>query len=718
MSDEADDKIRSATSTSSDAAEDSTEDNSKAPVTPTFADLELDPRIVAAVAKLGFEAPTPIQARAIKPLLAGRDLIGRARTGSGKTAAFGLPLLHLLAQGGKGVRALVLAPTRELALQITAALSDYSAGLALDMVTLYGGAGYHPQFAALHRGVDIVVGTPGRLVDHLERGSLDLSNVQLVVIDEADEMLRMGFVDDLTKILQAIPETRQVALFSATMPTPIRRVAETYLRDPVEVHVEQGQLVVEHIEQLRVDVPVGHEIDTLVRVLKAKEVGATLIFARTRVTCDDLAAALRQRGLPARPLHGDMSQAAREEVLGALRNHEIDLVVATDVAARGIDVEHLTHVINFDLPEEVEVYVNRIGRTGRAGRAGMAISLIKKRDMRLLYRIEGRLRKRIAERPVPSDAQIVGRQRDDLETALKAALEHKNSDNALALRDALLASESRSEDGSRSEGEGKSDGESSWTLEDLAAAALGLVMQDRHLDIDANPSEEPPRWARRPERRARTMRTEPTPARRSASSHERAAADQATIGANVGREQGIGPNDVVGALANELGVPRQAIGRITILGQHLTVSVTEEVVAMLAQNPKTVFLRGNPVVFARPGQRVADAAPTGRPQRPFRPGRGPRGERSSQGEQGGDRPPRRFPPKKKPRGSATPGGGRNAGVGGGGYQGRSDSTGSKRGKPRRPGKPGGKPGKPGAAKGGVGKVHKGRQGPARKGKGK
>lgn len=411
------------------------------------------------------------------------------------------------------------------------------------------------------------------------------------------------------------------------------------------------------------------------RVLKAKEAGATLIFARTRVTCDELAAALRQRGLPARPLHGDMSQAAREEVLGALRNQEIDLVVATDVAARGIDVEHLTHVINFDLPEEVEVYVNRIGRTGRAGRAGMAISLIKKRDLRLLYRIEGRLRRRISERPVPSDAQIVGRQRADLEAALKAALEHKNSDNAAALRDALLGQGER-------EGEDEREGESTsgWTLEELAAAALGLVMQDRHLDIDANPSAEPPRWARRPERRARTMRAEPPPPRRAASSHERTAADQATLVAEVGREHGIGPNDVVGALANEAGVPRQAIGRITLLGRHLTVSVTEDVAEMLAQNPKTVFLRGNPAVFARPGQRVAAAAPTaGRAQRPFRPARGPHGERPGHG---------------------------------GGYPGRGDTGG------KRSGPPTAKGGKGAGGKGkGAGKVHKGRQGPVRKGKG-
>ncbi len=542
----------------------------------SFAQLLIDPRIIAAVTKLGFSAPTPIQAKAIPPLLEGRDMVGRARTGSGKTAAFGLPLINMLSRGGEGVRALVLAPTRELALQITAALRTYAAELQLKMVTLYGGSDYKPQLTALRRGVDVVVGTPGRLLDHLNRGSLDLSAVQLVVIDEADEMLRMGFIEDLTKILQATPHTRQVALFSATMPAPIREVAETYLHLPLEVHVEQHRLVVEHIEQYRIDVPDGHKLDTLVRVLKSKAAGATLIFARMRLTCGELAESLREYGFDAQALHGDMSQPSREQVLGALRSHRLDLVVATDVAARGIDVEHLTHVINYDLPEEVEIYVNRIGRTGRAGRKGVAISLVSRRDQRLLLRIEQRIKSKLGRRQVPSDAQVVGRQRADLEADLLSALQHQNRGDAAALLGVLQ--------------------QGTWNAESLATAALGLLMRDRHLNIEAAPSDESPSWARRHGRRADTkLRALP---RRPGAARDRAAA-QVSLSAAVGREHGVGPKDVVGALARELGVPSQAIGRITILDRRLTVDLTVEAAAYLTRKPTMVSLRGKLVTFTR-----------------------------------------------------------------------------------------------------------------------
>jgi ATP-dependent RNA helicase DeaD len=611
----------------------------------TFAQLGLDPRIITAVTGLGFSAPTPIQSKAIPPLLQGRDLVGRARTGSGKTAAFGLPLIDRLAcDGVGGVRALVLAPTRELALQITEALRAYSAGLRLKMVTLYGGAAYQPQLEALRRGVDVVVGTPGRLLDHLRRGSLDLSDAQLVVVDEADEMLRMGFIEDLTQILQATPDTRQVALFSATMPAPIRRVAETYLHVPLEVHVEQRRLVVEHIEQYRIDVPHGHKTDTLARVLKSKDAGATLIFARTRVTCDELAEALRRRGFAAQALHGAMSQPAREQVLGELRAHRLELVVATDVAARGIDVEHLACVINFDLPEEVEIYVNRIGRTGRAGRKGLAVSLVTRRDLRLLRHIEQQLKSKIDSRRVPSDAQIVERQRADLEASLQAALQHENKDNAAALLSLLQQGE--------------------WTSESLATAALGLLMQDRHLEIESTPSAEPPPWARRPERRPRaSFGGSPGGPK---FSRDRASAEQVTVSAAVGRAQGIGPNDVVGALAGEFGVPRQVIGRIKIQARQLTVSLSAEVAAFLASSPRVVYLRGNPVTFT----------PTDRGSIHERPKR----------DQGGPR-------SNKPRAGAAPD--RHPAAG---YLSRTGVK-PKRGK--------GKLGK---------KFHQGRQGPVRKGK--
>ncbi len=560
------------------------DDAADAPI--RFADLHLDERILCAVAQLGFDSPTPIQAESIPPLLEGRDVVGRARTGSGKTAAFGLPLLHTLAQGerGPGARALVLAPTRELALQITGALRSYGAELPLRLVTLYGGASYRPQFEALERGVDIAVGTPGRLLDHLRRGSLDLSAIELAVIDEADEMLRMGFIDDVNKLLGAIARRPQVALFSATMPAPIREIAETYLHDPLEVQVEQRQLTVEHIEQLRVDVPDRRELDTLVRVLGAKKPGATLVFARTRATCDELAKALRSRGFSARALHGDMSQAAREEVLQALREEQLELVVATDVASRGIDVEHLTHVINVDLPDDVEVYVNRIGRTGRAGREGMAISLVKRRDRGLLRRIEAVTRRKMTPMPMPSDAAIGRRQRASLEADLRAAEELGNAGDAAALRDALLEDER-------------------WSAERLLAASLGLLMRDRRLRIAADASEEEPAWARSRERRPRERQARDRPGRKERAAGERERGERPVfgtlLGAAVGRAHGIAAKDVVGVLTNELGVPFDEIGRIRIGERQLTVAMSPAAAKRLHDTPRTVFLRGNRAVFTK-----------------------------------------------------------------------------------------------------------------------
>jgi ATP-dependent RNA helicase DeaD len=599
---------------------------------PTFARLGLDERILLAVNQLGFDSPTPIQAESIPPLLAGNDVIGRARTGSGKTAAFGLPLLHRLAEGRSSgrVRALVLAPTRELALQITGALRSYSSELRLHLVTLYGGASYRPQLDALARGVDIVVGTPGRLLDHLRRGSLDLSAVELAVIDEADEMLRMGFIDDVNQLLAAIEQRPQVALFSATMPPPIREIAETYLHEPIEIQVEQKQLTVEHIEQLRVDVPDRRELDTLVRVLGAKKAGATLVFARTRAACDELSKALRARGFTARALHGDMSQAAREEVLEALRNRQLELVVATDVASRGIDVEHLTHVINVDLPDDVEVYVNRIGRTGRAGREGMAISLIKRRDRGLLRRIEAVTKRRMTPMEMPSDAAIGRQARAALEEDLRTAEDHGKASDAAALRDALLETET-------------------WDAERLLAASLGLLMRDRRLQIPADASEEPPAWARIRERRPRERdrrdaRQRDDRYRRDRPSDDRyrddRPRDEATfgraagpgdgddrpshgtlLGAAVGRAHGIAAKDVVGVLTHELGVPFNDIGRIRIGERQLTVAMSPEAARRLDDSPRTVFLRGNRVVFTK--ARRTKPAPTRVASRP-RPERPPR----------------------------------------------------------------------------------------------
>ncbi len=380
----------------------------------SFDALELDARLVESIRALGFETPTPIQAQAIPVLLAGHDVIGRARTGSGKTAAFGLPLLQRLEAGGTHPRALLLTPTRELALQVTEALRSYAKGLPIRVVTIYGGTAYGPQLGALARGANVVVGTPGRVVDLAEGGKLDLSKVETVVLDEADEMLRMGFIEDIEKCLRATPDECQVALFSATMPPPIRRVADAYLKDAVTVQVEQAELTVDHIEQRWVVAEDRYKLDALVRLLAAEPRGTTLIFSRTREGAARMADALASRGQSVDALHGDLNQAARERVLGRLRSGKLDLLVATDVAARGIDVDHITHVVNLDLPPDRESYVHRIGRTGRAGRAGAAISLVLPGEVRRLRAFERTLRTRITQMDVPSDAVIARRTRERL----------------------------------------------------------------------------------------------------------------------------------------------------------------------------------------------------------------------------------------------------------------------------------------------------------------
>ncbi|MEM9196131.1 MAG: DEAD/DEAH box helicase, partial [Myxococcota bacterium] len=387
---------------------------SESPTPSRFDAFALDARIRAAVASLGFEQPTPIQARAIPPLLDGRDVIGGARTGSGKTAAFGLPLLHRLAQGSprqRKVRGLVLTPTRELALQVTKALQDYGKELPLRVLAVYGGAPYGPQLRALRDGVSLVVGTPGRVLDHLDRGALDLRSVEALVLDEADEMLRMGFIDDVERILLATPEERQIVLFSATMPEPIRRVAVRRMADPVEVQVEAEKLTVSHIEQRWLEVPARYKAEALVRVLRSGPEGATLIFARTRASCADLAELLGKHGVRADALHGDLSQHAREQVLHRLRQGMSTVVVATDVAARGLDVDLLTQVVNFDLPDDTEQYVHRIGRTGRAGRSGAAVSLVTPREGWKVRRLERALGVKLTRAFVPSDAEIADRAR-------------------------------------------------------------------------------------------------------------------------------------------------------------------------------------------------------------------------------------------------------------------------------------------------------------------
>jgi ATP-dependent RNA helicase DeaD len=543
------------------------------PTESLFDALQIDARLVQSVRALGFETPTPIQAQAIPALLEGRDVIGRARTGSGKTAAFGLPLLERIKDGGTHPRALLLAPTRELALQVTEALRSYARGLPIKVVTIYGGAAYGPQLRALERGANVVVGTPGRVVDLAERKALDLSKVETVVLDEADEMLRMGFIEDIEKLLAATPDECQVALFSATMPPPIRRVANAYLTDPVVVQVEQAELTVDHIEQRWVVAEDRFKLDALVRILAAEPPGTKLVFARTREGAAQVADALASRGFSVDALHGDLNQAARERVLLRLRSGRLDLLVATDVAARGIDIEHVTHVINLDLPPDAESYVHRIGRTGRAGRAGVAISLVLPGEARRLRAFERALRVRIAPMDVPSDAVIARRQRARLEEHVrelaKEEAPHAVAEMVLHLREDA-------------------------PVEALLAAALHELALRDGVNLERAPNETPPRMGRAPVERPE--RTHPP---REGAHAKKGRPDDAELFLPIGSKKGLRPNDLVGALANECGIPTDAIGRITIHEHVSFVGLPSAILDELVEQHPKLTLRNRPVPLVR-----------------------------------------------------------------------------------------------------------------------
>ncbi|MEN0061758.1 MAG: DEAD/DEAH box helicase [Myxococcota bacterium] len=574
-----------------------------------FTELPLDPALVEAVTALGFEHATPIQAAAIPVMAEGRDLIGRARTGSGKTAAFGLPLLHAVREGGTPPKALVLAPTRELALQVTDALNSFATGLRLSITTVYGGAPYGPQIHGLRKAT-VVVGTPGRLLDHLDRGNLDLSQIRHVVLDEADEMLRMGFIDDVERLLSEMPSDRQIALFSATMPPEIRKVADRHLQDPVEVQVEGRAMTVDHIEQQWMRVPARHKLEALGRVLRGTPHEAVLVFARTRASCADVADALTKMGISVDALHGDLSQSARERVLRRLRAGRIDVVIATDVAARGIDVDHVTHVINYDLPIDTETYVHRIGRTGRVGRKGVAISFATPKEKQRIRRISRQLGARIDQVDVPSDATIARGAQARFLAQLTEAAEAPDADATGWLAEAIAQSE--------------------LTVEQVAEAAVRLLAAQQHVPL-ATPNEDaPPEWVR-PMRRPEDFASRSTDG-------DREDTNEVQLFLPVGRQRHVRPGDIVGALAHEAGIDGGRIGKVVILDRKTFVGVPKSV-ADTVLNLDHVQIRGRevPVTLARPGSNRP-------PRRRERDGQGPpRRRRDDRGPKDRSRrPPRSW----------------------------------------------------------------------------
>ncbi|TLF75927.1 DEAD/DEAH box helicase [Nocardia cyriacigeorgica] len=520
------------------------------PVDPTFADLGIDDRILRAIADVGYESPSPIQAATIPPLLSGADVVGLAQTGTGKTAAFAIPILMGLEATGKAPRALVLAPTRELAIQVAEAFGRYATHIpGLHVLPIYGGQSYGVQLSGLRRGAHVVVGTPGRVIDHLEKGTLDLSQLQYLVLDEADEMLKMGFQEDVERILADTPADKQVALFSATMPAAIRKISKQYLNDPVEITVKAKTSTNVNITQRWVQVSHQRKLDALTRILEVESFEAMIIFVRTKQATEELAEKLRARGFSAAAINGDIAQAQRERTIGQLKAGTLDILVATDVAARGLDVERISHVVNYDIPHDTESYVHRIGRTGRAGRSGEALLFVAPRERHLLKAIERATRHPLTEMQLPSvddvNAQRVSKFGD-------AITENLNSAN-LALFRKLIEEYER---------------EHNIPLVDIAAAlAVGSYDGDNFF---MEPEPEP---VERPQRERSPRRFDDERPGGSGGRHRATGAELATYRISVGKRHRVVPGAIVGAIANEGGLRRSDFGHISIRPDHSLVEL-------------------------------------------------------------------------------------------------------------------------------------------------
>ena len=593
----------------------------------TFRDLDLSPAILSAVEDVGYEAPTAIQALTIPALLAGHDVIGRAQTGTGKTAAFAIPILERLNLDTVTPQALVLTPTRELAIQVAEAIHTYGKRLgALRVLPVYGGHSMFQQISRLRHGVHVVVGTPGRILDHLRRGTLTFDALRMVVLDEADEMLRMGFIDEVEAILAQLPASRQTALFSATMPAPIKRIAEKHLREPQSVEIEQSTAAVPAISQRYVNVTDRQKLDALTRVLEVESPDAVLIFVRTKTNAAEVAERLQARGYAAEAMHGDMTQQMREATVRRLRAGQVEIVVATDVAARGLDVERISHVINYDVPYDAETYVHRIGRTGRAGRSGTAILFATPRERRLLKTIERYTGQHIAAMKMPTAADVAARRVALFKEELRRAAKGDGLEPYLTLVEELAE-------------------EAGLDMAEIAAAAARLAADDRPLHpvvaaegavespgADEDPVDGESRSETAPDTGSRGRPRRASPSRLSADVSP-ADGGMVRLFIDAGRRNGVRPADIVGAIAGEADIPGNAIGAIDIYDSFAFVEVPAELAERVVRGMRDTTIRSRPVTVkvATPrghGGAREDGARRGRGGAGARGAR-PRGERDA-----------------------------------------------------------------------------------------
>lgn len=574
----------------------------------SFADLNLRPELVKALSDLGYEEPTPIQRESIPPLLEGRDLVGQAATGTGKTAAFALPLLQRMPEGarGKAPVALIMAPTRELAVQVAEAVKKYGTDLGARVLAVYGGQPIGSQLKELQRGVDVVVGTPGRLLDHLNRGSLKLDDLQVVVLDEADEMFDMGFAEDIEAILATCPTERQTVLFSATMPPKIDRMSRRHLRNPVRIAIERTAAVAGEAPKTTQHAHIVARMNkpaALGRILDLHSPSAAIVFCRTREEVDELSEALKARGYRAEPLHGGMSQDQRDRVMNRLRNQTADLLIATDVAARGLDVDHLTHVINYNVPSAPESYVHRIGRVGRAGREGVAITLAEPREQRMLQAIERVTGVRIPIEKLPSVADLNARRLDETRTALVDILEAGEldavravvtelSENYDVLQIALAATTLAHRSTTPGDQVEIPDGnipraERTYRDEPSRGASASGSTYKNKTERASNPRSSSDRPARPP------LGRDGPPPRKAPS------AGKAKLYIGAGKQAGVRPQDLVGAIAGETELVGRDIGGIEITERFSLVEVPESAIEDVIRALRSSVIKGRKVIIRR-----------------------------------------------------------------------------------------------------------------------
>lgn len=630
--------------------QDDKQNDKQVETTVAFSELGLSDAVMRALDDIGYKTPSPIQAKAIPEFLTGGDILGQAQTGTGKTAAFALPLLTNINLAQRTPQAMILVPTRELALQVTEAIESFSAHMPkLNMIALYGGQGYREQLQALKRGVHIIVGTPGRVMDHMRRGTLKLDELRTLILDEADEMLRMGFIDDVDWILSHTPEDRQVGLFSATMPPQIKRIANSHLQNPTEVVIKAKTNTADTIRQRYWLVQGLHKLDGMCRILEAETFDGIIVFVRTKAATEELAVKLEARGFASAALNGDIQQNQRERTVDRLKRGELDILVATDVVARGLDVERISHVINYDLPQDPESYTHRIGRTGRAGRTGDAISFVAPREQRMLKTIERVTRGKVEQMQLPTADSINAMRIDRLKESIKDAVTNEKYTDDIMFYSALIADLQK---------------DSELEPQQIAAGLARLLQgkrpfllkevefkQSRRRDLDE-----------KPQNRNRKERQERRTNRRDSSNDE----DMATYRVEVGRRHGVKPGNLVGAIANEAGLDSQFIGRIAIQDNFTLIDLPEGMPKPVMAALKKVWVAGQQLrISVDEGSPTEDRGGRDRGGNDERGGRD-RGGRDRGGNDNRDAAPSRDsdtgdkPARRRPRSSGA-GAGRNKG---------------------------------------------------------